>query len=279
VDHILRCLARALQDKVILSTRDPRPHKADLATLQASTIFLEPGAYAALRPRDSARDENLAPAAQAPKGEPLVAHALNDVAMRRVPTTWSMYTFLRNAMVGWHLRPEVAVVTLVYVERFEAVSGITMTPDNWQRLAVTCMMLASKVWDDDSYENAEFAKACPLYSVEEINTMERTMLKLLDYRVLVNGSEYASVYFRLRVLGAREQKAMQAEQPADGREVLQPLDNVAEAQLARRALAKQNEWREKYHAHLQDLSAMRRAAGNEGNAPLLPEPDPLNWTL
>ena len=56
-----------------------------------------------------------------------------------------MYTFLRNAMVGWHLRPEVAVVTLVYVERFEAVSGITMTPDNWQRLAVTCMMLASKV--------------------------------------------------------------------------------------------------------------------------------------
>ena len=31
---------------------------------------------------------------------------------------------------------------------------------------------------------------------------------------------YASVYFRLRVLGAREQKAMQAEQPPHGREVL-----------------------------------------------------------
>ena len=53
-------------------------------------------------------------------------------------------------------------MTLVYVERFEAVSGVALTPDNWQRLAVTCMMLASKVWDDDSYENDEFAKACPL---------------------------------------------------------------------------------------------------------------------
>merc|ERR1719355_263820 len=148
-----------------------------------------------------------------------------------------MYTFLRNAMVGWHLRPEVAVVTLVYAERFEAVSGIAVTADNWQRLAVTCMMLASKVWDDDSFENAEFAKACPLYSVDEINSMERVMLKLLDYKVLVNGSEYASTYFRLRVLGAREQKAMQAEpeQPQPGEQrVLQPLDNVAEEQLARR---------------------------------------------
>ena len=51
----------------------------------------------------------------------------------------------------------------------------------------------TQVWDDDSYENAEFAKACPLYSVEEINTMERTMLKLLDYRVLVSGSECAAL--------------------------------------------------------------------------------------
>jgi hypothetical protein len=282
VDHILRCLARALQDKVILASREPRPHRAAKPeSLAESVIFLEPAAHqklAALAAHQPQRGKDVSP--------------LDDLASRRVPTTWTMYTFLRNAMVGWRLRPEVAVVTLVYVERFEAVSGVAITPDNWQRLAVTCMMLASKVWDDDSFENQEFAKACPLYSVDEINQMERVMLTLLDYKVLVNGSEYASFYFRLRVLGAREQKAMQAEQPAaaapaeqpaavETRGVLQPLDNVQGAQLERRALAKQNEWREKYHAHLQDISAQRNRLPTraERAAPLLPDPDPLNWTL
>lgn len=138
------------------------------------------------------------------------------------------------------------------------------------------MMLASKVWDDDSYENQDFAKACPLYSVDEINTMERVMLNMLDYKVLVNGAEYAAVYFRLRVLGAREQRANPLDPAVSG--VLQPLDNVQEQQLARRGLEKQNEWREKYHAHLHDLAAVRHQP-RTGVTPLPPDPDPLNWTL
>jgi hypothetical protein len=267
VDHILRCLARALQDKVICSVREARPHSAAPNVLEASVIFLDPKTTAELQ------------SATAVDGQP---HPLNDIAVRRVPSSWHMYSFLRDAMVGWKLSPEVAVVTLLYAERFEKVTGLRVTPDNWERLAIACMMLASKVWDDDSYENAEFAQICPLYSVDEINTMERVFLKLVDYKVIVGGSEYASTYFRLRVVGARDQAHLQAQMEAaapGARGVLQPLDNVQTEVLAQRGLAKQNEWREKYHAHLQELLEQRKSRAQQGGAPIEAEPDPLNWTL
>ena len=63
-----------------------------------------------------------------------------------------------------------SVVTLVYLERFCGMSGVSFTPDNWQRLTITAMMLASKVWYDESYENVEFAEKFNLYSLNEINT-------------------------------------------------------------------------------------------------------------
>lgn len=193
VDHILRCLALALQDLIILSVRESRPHGSSASVLQQTCIYLEPKAYQKLQGG---------------------AQGLNDIAVRRIPTTWAMYTFLRSAMVGWHLSPEVAVVTLVYIERLAEVCSLRLTPDNWQRLSMTCMMLASKVWDDESYENRDFAKACPLYTVDDINTMERTFLKLTDYRVLVTGSQYAKCYFKLRVTGARDQAEMMKQQRA-----------------------------------------------------------------
>jgi len=273
VDHILRCLALALQDQIILAVRDPRPHGCSWATLKQSIIYLEPKAYQELK------SDCPSPA----PSEGKVQHPLNDIASRRVPTTWQMYTFLRSAMVGWRLSPEVAVVTLVYIERLAEVCGLRATPDNWQRLAMTCMMLASKVWDDESYENQDFAAACPLYSVDDINTMERTCLKLLDYRVLVTGSQYAKCYFRLRVTGARDQSEMQRGGSKGG--VLQPLDSVGEQRLKDRGIRKQNEWREKYHAHLEGLWAMHRdAVRNRGRlpggpGPAMPDPDPLNWTM
>ena len=38
-------------------------------------------------------------------------------------------------------------------------------PDNWQRLTLAALVLASKVWDDDPFENAELAQLCPLRQV------------------------------------------------------------------------------------------------------------------
>ena len=68
------------------------------------------------------------------------------------------------------------------------------------------MIVASKIFDDESYENGDFWKLCPFYSRQDINKMERWFLKILGYDLSIKGSEYASVYFRLRTLGARDSK-------------------------------------------------------------------------
>jgi hypothetical protein len=283
VDHILRCLAVALQDKVILSIREARPHMAALATLQVGSVWLEPAALGKLAPEGvGCTSSTLRAAAKAPRAEEKVAHSLNDVVVRRVPDTWAMYSFFRNAVTGFDLRPEVAVVALVYVERIEESCGLHLTPDNWQRLAMTCLMLASKVWDDESFENQDFAASCPLYTVEEINAFERTFLTLLDYKVLVTGRQYAEAYFRLRVTGARDQKHLQKHHTRAGA-VLQPLAKSGEEVLQRCSMAKQAEWREKYHAHLEEVWSLHRKALRERTVneamPEIADPDPLSWSM
>ena len=62
-------------------------------------------------------------------------------------------------------------MALVYIERLDALCGVRLTPDNWQRLAMTCLMLASKVWDDESYENQDFAAACPPDTVRRLHPL------------------------------------------------------------------------------------------------------------
>jgi len=161
---------------------------------------------------------------------------LNSVAVRTVPNKWDVYGFLRDVMVNFRLEPEVSVVTLFYLHRFSEQSGVAVTPDNWQRLTITSMMLASKVWNDESFENIEFAQLCPLYTLDEINTFERTFLKCVGYNMSVKGSEYAKTYFLLRTLGAKDAVDFG----------LEPLDNLRASRLAERCLEKQIEFRERY---------------------------------
>jgi len=250
VDHIIRCLAAALQNKVITAVGKSRPHVAPPERTQACSIFLEP---ACLERLERVHAQQLAKLPGADGTTPLSSlavsgsadlrdsmgkpvDALNAVAVRAVPGKWDVYGFLRDVMVNFRLEPEVSVVTLHYLERFHELSGIALTPDNWRRVVITAMMLASKVWNDESFENIEFAQLCPLYTIDEINTFERIFLKSVGYNMSMKGSEYAKTYFLLRTLGAKD--------AADFG--LEPLDNVRASRLQERCLEKQLEFRERY---------------------------------
>ena len=58
--------------------------------------------------------------------------------------------------------------------------------------------MASKIWDDESFENNNFAKVLPQFSTVQINEMERVFLKFIEYHLYVNSGEYAKQYFILR---------------------------------------------------------------------------------
>lgn len=256
VDHIIRCLATALQNRLILVVSKPRPHSATADVLASCAVFLEPACRekllkAAATPsqvslRTPTTDEGSLSYVCSPfmssAGEGAARDApgkfsdpLNNMAVRTVANKWDIYGFLRDVMINFRLEPEVSVVTLCYLERFTELSGVALTPDNWQRLVITAMMLASKVWNDESFENVEFSQLCPLYTLEEINTFERIFLKRVGYRMSVKGSEYAKTYFLLRTLGAK-----------DHPEFIEPISDKRATRLAERCLEKQMEFKERY---------------------------------
>jgi len=259
VDHVIKCLSVAIQNKIIPSTSKSRPHTASSERLAACAIFLEPKCKDKLLRQSSApasprrglaegatelsfcsplmsRDPHMSGSFELRDSLGKLLDPLNNLAVRVSPSKWDIYGFLRDVMVNFRLQPEVSVITLFYLDRFTEVSGVAITPDNWQRLTITAMMLASKVWDDESYENPEFAQLCPLYTIDEINTFERVFLKSVGYNMSVKGSQYAKTYFLLRTLGAKDN-------PDFG---VEPLDALRASRLTERCLQKQIEFRERY---------------------------------
>ena len=273
VDSLIRCLAAALQNKVILSVGKPRPHTGSAESIAACAIFLEPVCREMLEKHGRARGSREARSEAFNENSdfgtplsstcsPLMSKAsslevsdlshrpgqpgqpFNSIAVRRIPNKWDIYDFLELVIQALEVHPEVSVVTLVYLDRFCEMSGVALTPDNWQRLTITAMMLASKVWYDESYENLDFAQKFDLYSLTEINTFERIFLKCVSYDMSVKAVQYAQTYFFLRTLGAKDSADF----------TLQPLDEVGESKLQERCLAKQVEFKRRYLGDGKDFS-------------------------
>ena len=105
--------------------------------------------------------------------------------------------------------PGCNVISLVYINRLMAFSGIMLHSKNWRPLLLSALLLAQKVWDDKCLANVDFPiiwrAAVPLADAElldlkAINTFERMFLELLSYNVTVSASLYAKYYFELRSL-------------------------------------------------------------------------------
>jgi hypothetical protein len=82
------------------------------------------------------------------------------------------------------------------------IETLTLSTGNWKAVVITALLLASKIWDDFSMVNSDFATICYHYGcnvdVQRLNELEKSFLVALDYRVFVKGPEYSQVYFRLQ---------------------------------------------------------------------------------
>ncbi len=59
------------------------------------------------------------------------------------------------------MEKEVVIVSLVYVERLLLKAGFGLDIKNWKKITFASLVLGSKIWDDESFENNNFAKAFP----------------------------------------------------------------------------------------------------------------------
>jgi len=59
---------------------------------------------------------------------------------------------------------------------------------NWKRLLLITLILASKIWDDDSLENMHFPQVLPEVSLKEITSLEKLFLQYIDFDLVIQGS-------------------------------------------------------------------------------------------
>ena len=96
------------------------------------------------------------------------------------------------------MEKEIPILCLVYLERFLTKTGVLMNHANWKRLTLISLILASKIWDDDSLENVHFPQVLPDSTLKEISSLEKVFLSLIDFDLMIRGSEYAKYYFVLK---------------------------------------------------------------------------------
>ena len=125
----------------------------------------------------------------------------NSIPAKRLmqpPDPQSIFEFCANIMLLTKMEKETIIVALIYIERLIFNSGLLITSRNWRKLIFTALIMASKIWDDDSLENIHFSQIFTHLKIGEINLLERNFLELINYKVFVKFSEFMRYYFALK---------------------------------------------------------------------------------
>ena len=106
-------------------------------------------------------------------------------------------------IISGRMEKEIPILCLIYLERFFTMTGILMTGRNWKRLTLISLILASKIWDDDSLENVHFPQVMSDITVKEIAGLEAIFLQMIDFGLNIRGAEYAKYYFILKTFAEK----------------------------------------------------------------------------
>ena len=127
------------------------------------------------------------------------------------PSEDDIAAYCKYVTVASKMESEIPVIAMIYIERLLNKTGILINKYNWRRLLLTCLCIASKIWDDDSLENQHFPRVMSDVTANMINKLEQIFLDtFLQYDMVIKGSEYAKYYFIMRSLADDLMKQAQA---------------------------------------------------------------------
>lgn len=118
----------------------------------------------------------------------------------RVPTEVEIYDFAHQLFKKVQLSSECSIVCLIYIERLMETAKVPLMACTWRPIFMAGLLLASKVWQDLSSWNIEFASVYPQFSLDAINRLESQFLKMVKWDLYISSSLYAKYYFALRSL-------------------------------------------------------------------------------
>ena len=119
------------------------------------------------------------------------------------PDPQTIFDFIADIFIVTKMEREVIILALIYIERLIFNTGLLLTSRNWRRILLTAMIIASKVWDDNSFENNHFAQVFSNLGVSEINTLERIFLELINYKIFVKQSEYFKYLLMIKTISLK----------------------------------------------------------------------------
>eukprot|EP00042_Codosiga_hollandica_P028506 m.149962 g.149962 ORF g.149962 m.149962 type:complete len:435 (+) comp52787_c0_seq1:83-1387(+) len=181
------------------------------------------------------------------KAFPLTDEPVSRHYARDIPADSEICHFISAIFEAAALPVECAIVTLVYISRVRAQTGLCLHASNWKRVLLGAILMASKVWDDQAVWNVDFCSMLPAISVDDMNDLERTYLEMLQFNINVESSIYTKFYFDLRSLAEENNKAFPLDPlTRDQAEKIEALSNRSQVHV------KQNSLR---HAKSLDLQA------------------------
>ena len=121
----------------------------------------------------------------------------------KIPTESEIYEFGHQLFKSVQLSSECSIVCLIYIERLMEHGKVPLLATTWRPIFMCGLLLASKVWQDLSSWNIEFASVFPQYPLESINRLEHNFLRMVKWDLYISSSAYAKYYFALRSLVAK----------------------------------------------------------------------------
>lgn len=116
------------------------------------------------------------------------------------PDLAEVHRFISDLFVKAQLSAECSIVCLIYVERLMELGNVPICNTTWRPCLLCGLLLASKVWQDLSSWNSEFAQIYPQFSLQAINRLEGLFCQDIKWDLYISSSSYAKYYFALRSL-------------------------------------------------------------------------------
>ena len=116
-----------------------------------------------------------------------------------------MTEFIHKVCFQSEMEYECVLAAVVFMERLLVMSEgqLELTPLNWKGVVLSCMILASKVFDDFAMFNADYCCIFPGLLVSRVNELEVALLEALQHRLWVSQRQYAEMHFRMQDMIAR----------------------------------------------------------------------------
>jgi len=139
-----------------------------------------------------------------PMARPGMVFGLKEIRQdHQIPSENEIYEFALQLFDTVQLSSECSIVCLIYVERLMEAGQVPLMACTWRPVFMCGLLLASKVWQDLSSWNVEFASVYPQFSIDAINKLEILFLRTIKWDLYISSSLYAKYYFALRSVVSR----------------------------------------------------------------------------